>query len=61
MMRESLRAIVERLGKRAGSAPGRRWPSILWDRPESELHIRFELIFTHNLRFHLEVQRGKNV
>jgi hypothetical protein len=55
MIRESIRAIVERLGKVAGSGLVRRWASILWDRPDSELRINFELIFTHDLRFHLEV------
>jgi hypothetical protein len=55
MMGESNRAIVERLGKITRSGPVRRWPSIFWDRPDSELRISFELIFTHDLRFHLEV------
>jgi hypothetical protein len=55
MMRESNRAIVARLGKVTRSEPVRRWPSILWDRPDSELRISFELIITVDLRFHPEV------
>lgn len=55
MMRDLIRAIVKRFGKRTGWAPVRRWPSILWDRPDSDLRVSLELIFSHDLRFHLEV------